>query len=111
MSDRTRLVVAAHRIAARQGVRPSGPWTALRKLVVQERRDRTRPGSPVVGWKRGEIFEVLLARTPEERLEEIGDCGYYLAQSFSVLWRIYALIVPTAVIAAAVEKFERRASK
>lgn len=111
MTHRARLISAACLVAARQGVRPSGPWTALRKLFIQERRDRSRPGSPVVGWKRGEIFEVLLARTPEERIEEIGDCGYYLAQSFSVLWRIYALIVPTAVIAAAVEKFERRALK
>lgn len=109
MTHRARLVVAACLIAARQGVRPSGPWTALRKLIIQERRDRNRPGSPVVGWKRGEIFEVLLARTPAERLEEVGDCGYYLAQSFEVLWRIYALFVSDAVIIAAVEKFERRA--
>lgn len=105
-----RLQRAARLIASNHGVAPTSKWGALRKLVVQERRDRSLPGSPVVGWKRGELFEVLLAATNRTELEEeLGDVGYYVAQSFDWAWAIYTALVPKSIIERAVEKFERRA--
>ncbi len=108
---RERFIAAARAIAARRGDTPVGPWTALRKLVIQERRDRTRPGHLRVGWKRGEIFEVIeaLVRDRAHLGEEWGDLGYYIAQSFTLVWTVYALVTPSRVLDAAVRKFERRA--
>lgn len=109
--QRVRLRTAAARIARNSNSSPSTPRVALRKLFVQERRDRTRPSSPVVGWKRGELAEVLLARSRRELAEEWGDVGYYVAQTWVWLWRAYALLTPDHIVQAAVEKFERRAEK
>ncbi|MFZ6028047.1 MAG: hypothetical protein ACOYYS_10055 [Chloroflexota bacterium] len=106
---RHRLVKAARQIAANNNVAPSSPWTALRKIFIQERRDRSQPGNPVVGWKRGELAEVLQARTPSELAEEWGDVGYYVAQTWGWLWWLYAKITPSHIVLSAVEKFERRA--
>ncbi len=108
---RLRLRRSAAAIAARTG-QPYGPWTALRKLFFQERRDRTRPGHPRAGWKRGEIFEVLgaaLRRDRDALVEEWGDMAYYLAQSLSFFWFIYALVTPQSILERAARKFERRA--
>ncbi len=106
---RFRLRRAARLIASNHGVAPTSKLGALRKLVLQERRDRTRPGSPIVGWKRGELFEVLAANQRMELEEELGDVGYYVAQSFDWAWAIYTALVPKSIIERAVEKFERRA--
>jgi hypothetical protein len=106
---RARLQAAARQIAANQSHAPTSKWVALRKLIVQERRDRSRPGSPAVGWKRGEFAEVLMAKNSAETKEEWGDVGYYVAQSFGVAWALYALVTPRSVISAAAGKFERRA--
>jgi len=108
---RTRLQAAARQIAANQSHAPTSKWVALRKLFVQERRDRSRSGSPVVGWKRGELAEVFMAKNSAEVKEEWGDVGYYLAQSFSFFWAFYALITPRLIIQAAADKFEQRAEK
>jgi len=108
---RLRLRNAAVAIAARTG-QPYGPWTALRKLFIQERRDKSLPHRPRVGWKRGEIFEVLgaaLRRDRDALGEEWGDLAYYLAQSPSLFWFFYALVTPRSVLERAVRKFERRA--
>jgi len=109
---RERLRAAAAQIAANRGEQSVGPFVALRKLFVEERRDWKQPGAPCVGWKRGElfeVFEVLLKCDFNDTRKELGDCGYYVAQSFGAIWALYALVVPTSVISAAVEKFERRA--
>ncbi len=108
---RTRLQAAARQIAANQSHAPTSKWVALRKLLLQERRDRSLPDSPIVGWKRGELAEVWMAKTPAEFREEWGDVGYYVAQSFGVAWALYALATPRSVISAAAGKFERRAEK
>lgn len=108
---RKQLVAAAVKIAQRRGEKPATPSVALRKLFVQERRDWSRPGAPRVGWKRGELFEFLAARTPEERVEEWGDVGYYVAQTWGWLWALYALVTPEEIVARAVKKFTRRAGK
>lgn len=108
---RTRLRSAAAQIAGNTNAVPSTPRVALRKLFVQERRDRSRPNAPVVGWKRGELAEVLLARSRRELDEEWGDVGYYVSQTWVWAWRVYALLTPDHIVAAAAEKFERRAEK
>ncbi len=108
MTDRERLRRAARRIANRYGQEPYGPLTALRKLVITERRGAD--GHPA-GWKRGELFEVLEALLRGDRAaltEEWGDLGYYLAQSFTPLWRLYAAVTPEPVLRAAVYKFMQR---
>ncbi len=103
---------AARNIAARRGEAPASPGKALRKLVLQERRDWSRPGFPRIGWKRGEIFEVLLAALGRGNLEEEwGDVGYYVAQSFTLCWVFYAIVTPRRILPAACEKFTRRAEK
>lgn len=110
-SPRSRLVAASRQIAANQNAEPSSPLVALRKIFVQERRDRSRSGAPVIGWKRGELAEVIQARTPAERAEEWGDVGYYVSQSWGWLWALYAAITPQSIIDSAVAKFEKRAEK
>ena len=86
---------------------PTGPWTALRKLIIQERRDWGRPGAPRIGWKRGELAEFILALSGEEW----GDIGYYVAQTWTWLWWLYAVTTPETIIARAVEKFTVRAER
>lgn len=108
-SARSRLRNAARRIAANRGEQPANGFVALRKILIQERRDWRRAGA-FLGWKRGELFEWLAARTTAERNEEWGDVGYYVAQTWVWLWWFYAAITSPAIIARAVEKFERRAN-
>ena len=108
---RSRLQLAAHQIAANNNIAPASPWVALRKIFIQERRDRSLPGNPVIGWKRGELAEVIQASTPHERDEEWGDVGYYVAQTWPWLWHLYAAITQQSIIDSAVAKFERRAEK
>jgi len=110
MTHRARLTTAAVRIAATRGDTPTPPAVAFRKLFFQERRDRARPGAPRVGWKRGELVEVIIAPATE-RGEEWGDVGYYVAQTWGWLWAIYAAATPAHIIEAACAKFERRAEK
>lgn len=76
---RDRLIRAAAQISRNNNVSPSTPLVAIRKLFAQERRDRSLPGNPQVGWKSGELSEFLNARSCEERAEEWGDVGYYIA--------------------------------
>ncbi|MBD3260112.1 MAG: hypothetical protein GF334_00245 [Candidatus Altiarchaeales archaeon] len=106
---RNRFINAAWKIAIkRNGILITKP-VALRKLFIQEKRDRSRPDAPVIGWKRGEIFEVILATNKQERLGEWGDMAYYLAQSYDWLWWLYNLVTPQRIIDESVEKFEKRA--
>ena len=107
---RSQLCHAAQQIACNNQAAPSTPLTALRKLFVQERRDRTRPGNPRVGWKRGELLEVLEAAcTGGDWRSEWGDVGYYIAQTWGWLWWLYAAVTREAVLRRAVLKFYKRA--
>ena len=107
-----RLRTAARQIAANNAVQPVSPLVALRKLLIQERRDRTRKNNPRIGWKRGELFEVLeAALTGGDWRAEWGDVGYYVAQTWPWLWRLYAAVTPEGIIERAVTKFERRAAR
>lgn len=109
---RLSLQVCAWRIAENRGHAPATPWTALRKLFLQERRDWSRPGAPRVGWKRGELAEVAAALVGHGDLaEEWGDVGYYVAQTWGWLWRFYYAITPDRVVADAIEKFSARANE
>lgn len=111
MTYRARFITAAQQIAKNNNVAPSTPWVSLRKIFIQERRDRSRPGNPIVGWKRGELAEILQASTPDERAQEWGDVGYYVAQTWGWLWFLYALITSESIIHSAALKFETRAEK
>ena len=100
----------AREIAQQQRREPTSKFTAFRKLFLQERRDWSQPGAPRVGWKRGEFFEVLMAMFGHGNLrEEWGDAGYYIAQTWNWLWRLYCAITPRRVIRAAVDKYIFRA--
>lgn len=107
---RKKLRLAARQIAANRNEKPSSPFTAFRKLFIQERRDWNSAGAPRTGWKHGELFEVLQAIFANDDVgEEWGDVGYYIAQTWTWLWWIYAFITPKSVIGAAVAKFQARA--
>jgi len=109
-SPRTRLMLAAIHISCNRREHTAKPWTALRKLLVQERRDWSRLHAPRTGWKRGELFEVLEAVIcGDDWRTEWGDVGYYVAQAWDWLWRLYAAITPQYIIICAAQKFERRA--
>jgi hypothetical protein len=107
MASRTRLKLAAVQIAANFDKPVSPPWAALRKLAIAPRW--IGPGVRAPGlrrWKAGELIEFL--RGPN-RAEELGDIGYYIAQTWDWLWWVYETVTPDHVIEAAVQKFERRA--
>jgi hypothetical protein len=106
-----KLRAAAWRIAQNKGEEPVGKLTALRKLVVQEKRDWSKPQGPQVGWKRGEIFEVLMSKSRQEFKEEWGDMAYYIAQSYDWIWKAYEAVTPDDVIFDAVQKYETRAGQ
>jgi len=109
---RLSLQVCARRIAENRDHAPATPWTALRKLFLQERRDWSRPGAPRVGWKRGELFEVAAALVGHGDIaEEWGDVGYYVAQTWGWLWRLYYAVTPDRVVADAIRKFANRADE
>jgi hypothetical protein len=107
---RARLKKSALAIASRRGESPYSPWVAFRKIFIQEHRDCSKPNAPRIKWKRGELAEYLLARTPQERAEEWGDIGYYVAQSSNWLWWLYQAITPEKIISQAADKFERRST-
>lgn len=106
---RTRLRAAARSIAANRNESSVTPAQAFRKLFLQERRDWKQAGAPRIGWKRGELIEVLVARSDRERADEWGDVGYYVAQTWCWLWFLYAVVTPRNIIESACEKMERRA--
>ena len=109
---RERLQRAAIQISANRASLPASPAKALRKLFVQERRDWAQPTAPRVGWKRGEIFEVLEAAVNGGNWRsEWGDVGYYVAQTWAWLWRLYVTVTPWDVQENAARKFERRAEE
>ena len=108
--ERLILRDCAREIARQQEHEPASKFMAFRKLFLQERRDWNQPGAPRVGWKRGEFFEVLMAIFGHGDLrEEWGDAGYYIAQTWNWLWRLYCAITPRRVIRAAVDKYMFRA--
>jgi len=110
--DRAALRACAYLIARSRGDQPAGPLVALRKLIIQEQRDRSRPGSPQIGWKRGEFLEFLAAvarRDWAAAAEEWGDLGYYIAQGPEILWKVYRVVTPGWITLAALEKFRKRA--
>ena len=110
ISQRQRLQLAARQIAANYSKPVSSPIKAFSKLFIAPRW--TAPGIRAAGlrrWKRGEIIEVLTADSPTERREELGDCGYYIAQTCFWLWWLYETVVPGHIVESAVAKFERRA--
>jgi NTP pyrophosphatase (non-canonical NTP hydrolase) len=105
-SLRKHLQTSASRIS-----KPYSKLTALRKLFIQEKRDWSKPDTPIMGFKRGELFEVANAILFNKNVaEEIGDCGYYLAQSYDFIWELYIKFVPVNIIQRACVKFEKRAN-
>jgi hypothetical protein len=100
---------AARQIAANRNESPATAAQAFRKLFIQERCAWNITGAPRIGWKRGELFEVLLARSPAERAAEWGDVGYYVAQTWTLLWWLYAAATPHTIIKDATDKFTARA--
>lgn len=114
LTARLRLRHAASSIADRRGEPPASPWKAFRKLFIAERRDWAQPNAPRVGWKRGELWEViaaLLHRDRQELAEEWGDVGYYIAQTWQPLWWLYAAVTPDTILQATVKKFEQRSKR
>lgn len=108
--SRDKLRAAALEIAKNKGEAPASPLKAIRKLFIQERRDWSRPGAPRIGWKRGELFEVIEAVVNRDDWRgEWGDVGYYVAQSLKWIWWMYETITPREIIEHAVKKFEKRA--
>jgi NTP pyrophosphatase (non-canonical NTP hydrolase) len=108
--SRERLQRAAVAIAARYDKPVSSPWQAARKLFVAPRYERRDGIAEPVGWKRGELFELAEAvLTGGNWREELGDVGYYVAQTWGWLWALYVLVTPADIISSAVVKFERRA--
>lgn len=100
-------------ISANRGEKPYGKFVAFRKIFMQEKRDWKKGGARI-GWKRGEIFEVLEALLKlnfEDFKEEWGDIGYYVASSYGILKALYCLITPKSVIELAEKKFTARALK
>ena len=109
-SHRQRLQRAAAGIARNYGKPITKPPRALSKLLVAPRW--IAPGVRARGlarWKRGELIEWVTAR-PGQRAEEWGDVGYYVAQTWGWLWRLYAAITPAEIADSAAAKFERRAN-
>ena len=107
------LRCAARQIAANNDTEPVSKLAALRKIFIQERRDRSRPGNPRVGWKRGEIFEVIHAALfdREHLAEEWGDIGYHTAQSYDALWKAYKFVTPCHILHDTCYKYVERARR
>ena len=96
----------AYRIAANRNEKPSSAMTAFSKLFIQPKRDWKRDGAPRIGWKRGELVEVIQAKTRSEAMSELGDVAYYLAQTPLA---VTLLLFPREVLKGAVIKFQARA--
>ena len=113
MKNLNTLKSLADKISANRQEKPYSKFVALRKIFVQERRD-WKNGGVQVGWKRGEIFEVLEAVIKldwQDFKKEWGDIGYYIASSYGILKALYGLITPSSVIEQAEKKFAKRAMK
>jgi hypothetical protein len=113
MTHRTRLKLAAAQIAANFDKPISSSTQALLKLIIAPRWIGLGVRAPGLHrWKSGELWECLGALLRRDRvalLEEIGDVGYYIAQTWDWLWWLYETIMPDHTIQSAVEKFEQRA--
>lgn len=111
---RNRLLAAARRISANRNEPSVSSFVALRKLFIQERRDWSRPGAPRIGWKRGELIEIIQAIGAgdwQSARDEWGDVGYYVAQVGWLAWALYRIVTPATIIERACQKFEQRAMK
>jgi len=113
MTNRTRLQLAATKIAANFDKPLAAPRQALRKLFVARRWTAYSVRAPGLRrWKAGELAEcasALLHRDRTALAKEWGDVGYFVAQTWRWLWWLYEAITPGHVIEAAVQKFEQRA--
>lgn len=99
-------------ISSKRNEKPYSKFVALRKIFVQEKR--VWPSGIQIGWKRGEVFEVLetlLKLDFEDFKKEWGDVGYYIASSYHILIWLYCLVTPSSIIKNAVDKFYGRAMK
>lgn len=113
MKNLNNLKSLADKISANRHEKPYSKFVALRKIFVQEKRDWNNGGKQV-GWKRGEIFEVLESLVKpdwQDFKKEWGDIGYYIASSYGVLKALYCLITPKSIIAQSEKKFAKRAMK
>ena len=112
MKNLNNLKSLADKISANRNEKPYSKFVALRKIFVQEKREW--PSGKQVGWKRGEVFEVLEAVIKldwQDFKKEWGDIGYYIASSYGILKALYCLITPESIITQAEKKFEKRAMK
>lgn len=112
MKNLDKLNKTAIEISKKRGEKPYSKFIALRKIFVQEKREW--PSGKQIGWKRGEIFEVLEALVKLDFADfgkEWGDIGYYVASSYGILKALYCLITPKSVIETAEKKFMARALK
>ena len=112
MKNLNTLKSLADKISANRNEKPYSKFVALRKIFVQEKREW--PSGKQVGWKRGEVFEVIEAVLKLDFADfkkEWGDIGYYIASSYGILKALYGLITPKIIIAQAEKKFEKRAMK
>jgi len=112
MKNLNTLKSLADKISANRNEKPYSKFVALRKIFVQEKREW--PSGKQVGWKRGEVFEVIEAVLKLDFADfkkEWGDIGYYIASSYGILKALYGLITPSSVIEQAEKKFAKRAMK
>ena len=112
MKNLNTLKSLADKISANRNEKPYSKFVALRKIFVQEKREW--PSGKQIGWKRGEIFEVIeavLKLDLDDFKKEWGDIGYYIASSYGILKALYGLITPSSVIEQAEKKFAKRAMK
>jgi len=110
---RARLQRASAQIALKYGKERTRPLKAFSKLFFAPRWAAlgVREKFPHA-WKRGELVEVLEALVKRDRYafqEEMGDVGYYVAQTWDWLWWLYTAVVPRYWICLACSKFDRRA--
>jgi len=78
-------------------------WKLMVYLLYHRKYLRSEPDGV-----RAYLAEAVL--TGGDRRGEWGDVGYYVAQTWTWLWWLYATITPESIINDAVQKFERRAS-
>ena len=95
------LIQCMRKISFNYKRKPYGKFAAMLRLFVQPNRKG--------GYKRGELFELLFAKNYAEYSEELGDIGYYLANSYDILWDIYRKNVSDRILEKAVRKFAKRA--
>lgn len=111
---RKSLIAIANKIAKNKEESPAGKLKSLSKLFVQEKRDWSQKPYPRIGWKWGELVELaeaIIKLDLTEVKKEWGDIGYYLAQSFGLLWWLYAIITPESIINQSIKKMDKRSKK